>query len=158
MKLIFIPVFAATLTLASESRASIFDGIKWPWSTKGSEDMPIPGSNQFDWDVSSTYSPRCIIAMSTLKQKFDLSCFQNSKSLYFSSPGTICTPQCLNTTIELSRHVVKQCNLESKVPAPSEAVGYNHKDFVYLSWADKDLAELICRGPAEEKEKWEEPG
>ncbi|KAJ1645677.1 hypothetical protein LPJ64_002761 [Coemansia asiatica] len=142
----------------SVNASSIFDRIKWPWSSKSNEDAPIPGSSPFDPDVSA-YSPRCFVAMANLKSKFDLSCFQASKSLYFSSPGQICTPNCLNTTIELSQYVVKQCGLENKVTPSSEPVGYNHKNFVYLSWADRDMANLICNGPSQSanQDDWSQP-
>ncbi|KAJ1878949.1 hypothetical protein H4R99_000315 [Coemansia sp. RSA 1722] len=162
MKLCFETSFIYAISVACLANgayaSSIFDRIKWPWSSKSNEDMPIPGSSPFDPDVSA-YSPRCFVAMANLKSKFDMTCYQGSKSLYFSSPGEICTPKCLNTTIELSQYVVKQCGLESRVPPPSEPVGYNHKNFVYLSWADKDMSSLICNGPqqGDKQEDWSQP-
>ncbi|KAI7823127.1 hypothetical protein BX661DRAFT_226279 [Kickxella alabastrina] len=85
-------------------------------------DIPLPGIFPLNSDVS-TYSPKCILSMMNIGSKFDLSCYQGAKYIYFTSPGEICKPQCLNTTIALSQYV---------------PIGYNHKDFVYLSWADRD--------------------
>ncbi|KAJ2719962.1 hypothetical protein GGI07_004901 [Coemansia sp. Benny D115] len=140
------------LVTTVQALPGFWDNIKWPWSTKSAEDMPIPGTS-FDADISS-YSPRCLLATSGLQNKFNLSCLQNS--LYFSSPGAVCEPACLNTTIALSQYVVNSCNLEKSAPPPIEPVGYNHKNLVYLAWADKDLARLVCSGPEGDQE-WSQP-
>ncbi|KAJ2116166.1 hypothetical protein IW146_001744 [Coemansia sp. RSA 922] len=49
--------------------------------------------------------------------------------------------------------MVEKCGLQW--PRADQPVGYNHKDVVYLSWADKSLSELVCKGP---KGDWSQPG
>ncbi|KAJ1896439.1 hypothetical protein LPJ66_003991 [Kickxella alabastrina] len=151
IQLFYISGFAASL-LAVESKPGIFDNFRWPWGSSGNQDIPLPGIFTLNSDVS-TYSHKCILSMMNIGSKFDLSCYQGAKYIYFTSPGEICKPQCLNTTIALSQYVVHQCNLENKVLPPIESIGYNHKDFVYLSWADSKLANLVCNGPANERGK-----
>ncbi|KAJ2830298.1 hypothetical protein IWW50_000357 [Coemansia erecta] len=41
--------------------------------------------------------------------------------------------------------MVDKCGLGGSLK-PGEPVGYNHKNVVYLSWADKDLASIVCNG------------
>ncbi|KAJ2028633.1 hypothetical protein IWW57_002061 [Coemansia sp. S610] len=112
---------------------------QWPWSTNSKQDIPIPGSS-FTPDVT-IYSPFCLWGVMRLSSKFDTTCFQNSKSLYFSAPGQVCSPRCLDTTISMSQYMVEKCGLEW--PRADQPVGYNHKDVVYLSWADRSLSELV---------------
>ncbi|KAJ1801012.1 hypothetical protein LPJ59_000631 [Coemansia sp. RSA 2399] len=120
---------------------------QWPWSQdKGQLDIQIPSSSlSFEPDVTIT-SLRCLQATLTLKSRFNTDCFQGSKSLYFSSPGQVCSPKCLNETVELSKYLVDKCNLASKY-TPGDPAGYKHKNIVYLSWADQDMARLVCNGP-----------
>ncbi|KAJ2489277.1 hypothetical protein IWW37_004108 [Coemansia sp. RSA 2050] len=124
---------------------------QWPWSTNSKQDIPIPGSS-FTPDVT-IFSPRCLWGVMRLSSKFDTTCFQNSKSLYFSAPGQVCSPRCLDTTISMSQYMVEKCGLQW--PRADQPVGYNHKDVVYLSWADRSLSELVCKGPGGD---WNQPG
>ncbi|KAJ1904651.1 hypothetical protein LPJ71_004779, partial [Coemansia sp. S17] len=116
---------------------------QWPWGSNSKQDIPLPGSS-FTPDVS-ILSPRCLWGVLRLSSNFDTSCFQTSKSLYFSAPGQVCSQRCLDTTIALSQYMVEKCGLQW--PRADQPVGYNHKDVVYLSWADRSLSELVCKGP-----------
>ncbi|KAJ1752904.1 hypothetical protein LPJ79_000891 [Coemansia sp. RSA 1821] len=42
--------------------------------------------------------------------------------------------------------MVQNCNLEDSLK-DNEPVGYKHKNVVYLSWANRELASLVCNGP-----------
>ncbi|KAJ2711682.1 hypothetical protein H4R19_003132 [Coemansia spiralis] len=150
---------AAPLALAAAPAMSPVRA-QWPAGSTGKIDIPAPGSS-FDPDVSSM-SLRCLWAGWTVSSRFDTSCFQNNKSLYFSAPGQICTPKCLDTTVELAKYMVERCGLDASAN-DAEPVGYKHKNVVYLSWADKDLAHLVCNGPpsdgsGKEDGQWSDPG
>ncbi|KAJ2578355.1 hypothetical protein GGH19_000543 [Coemansia sp. RSA 1807] len=41
--------------------------------------------------------------------------------------------------------MVQKCGLENSVKH-GESIGYNHKNVVYLSWADANLASIVCNG------------
>lgn len=140
-----------SIAIGSVQKRALFQWPSWLGSSTGvKEDIPVPGSTKFDPDVH-VYSPKCLVATATLKSHFDLSCFEQSHSLYFSSSGEVCKPNCLNTTIALSQYLVEKCSLQP--PSRDEPIGYNHKDYVYLSWADPQLSKLVCNGPSGEKNK-----
>ncbi|KAJ2782788.1 hypothetical protein H4R18_002060 [Coemansia javaensis] len=134
--------------------------VQWPWQSQSQSkvDIPVPGTT-FDPDVSSM-SPRCLWAGWTAGRRFNTTCFQSNKSLYFSAPSQICSPACLDTTVELAQYMVSRCSLDSGVKS-GDPVGYTHKNVVYLSWADRDLANLVCNGPADKSAdggRWADPG
>ncbi|KAJ1653487.1 hypothetical protein GGF44_000084 [Coemansia sp. RSA 1694] len=151
-------LLAASLTSGSPSVSTATGPnsswtFQWPWGSNSKQDIPIPGSS-FTPDVT-ILSPQCLWGAMRLQSKFNTSCFQTSKSLYFSAPGQVCAPDCLETTIALSQYMVHMCGL--KRPRADEPVGYNHKDVVYLSWADRALSELVCKGPSTDS-GWSQPG
>ncbi|KAI8325189.1 hypothetical protein GQ54DRAFT_308588 [Martensiomyces pterosporus] len=142
---------------ASSALGGMFAGMQWPWSSaaaaKSIADIPIPGRG-FETDISVT-GPRCLWATLRLSSKFDLSCYKDSKSLYFTSPGRICSSECLDNTIRMSKYLVDECALD-KIKS-TEPNGYNHKNTVYLSWANKDISNLVCNGPSPPG-VWSDPG
>ncbi|KAI9504744.1 hypothetical protein BX070DRAFT_222785 [Coemansia spiralis] len=147
----------------TEHSVSLFGHLRfqWPWSKdNGKLDIPLPPSS-FNPDVTVS-SLGCMQAVLTLKSKFNTTCFESSKSLYFSSPGQVCSPECLDTTIKLSQYISNKCSTGSLFKA-GDPVGYNHKDIVYLSWADRDMAELVCKGPTntdtnDSHRQWDQTG
>ncbi|KAJ2772796.1 hypothetical protein IWQ56_001233, partial [Coemansia nantahalensis] len=84
-----------------------------------------------------------------------------NKSLYFSAPSQVCTPKCLKTTVALAKYMVDWCSLDAGFN-DDEPVGYKHTNVVYLSWADQDLARIVCSGPSSNGSKddgaWSDPG
>ncbi|KAJ2893103.1 hypothetical protein GGI21_005473 [Coemansia aciculifera] len=151
--LLAAPLVSCSPAIATASGPNSTWTFQWPWASNSKQDIPFPGSS-FTPDVT-ILSPRCMWGTMRLQSKFNTTCFQNSKSLYFSAPGQVCEPSCLETTIALSQYMVEMCGLQW--PRADQPAGYNHKDVVYLSWADKDLSELVCKGPSTNNE-WSQPG
>ncbi|ORX91273.1 hypothetical protein K493DRAFT_304186 [Basidiobolus meristosporus CBS 931.73] len=83
------------------------------------------------------YSNSCQEAIRRIDREFpDVKNCSDENGLYFSQLDTICSEECLETTVNASKIIVEACNQEDTEGLVA--------DRSYASWADHDTAKAAC--------------
>jgi hypothetical protein len=66
-------------------------------------------------------------------------CYRNT-GLYFSNPETVCSPNCLEPTIEAAKKIADACPIDETYEGEED----NAPQHVYQAWANEEAAKISC--------------